>query len=126
MKDEQVFVKIVDNLYRLNDCPQRDFFKDLDLGATIVESNYYLLVSSLYDDVDFDEMFRDKAKMWKNFDPDLWNTTPVAIRTAKNTYVVEDGAHRLALRSLRGYSLHRVGISLWYFDKGRQKNSLQN
>lgn len=102
-------------LYPTTICPQRMFFQELDQGKIVESTSYYGLVTRLYHDVDFDEWFRDKLTLWENFRFDDSEFTPVAVRASKDIYIVEDGAHRLALKSLRGIENHLVGISLWSF-----------
>lgn len=113
---KKIRVKIGDELYTLTECPQRAFFTDLDNGLPVVETSYFKLASKLYLDVDLDQWFRDKSRLWQEFSPETLDFTPVAVRTPRNLYIVEDGAHRLALSDLRGIEAYQVGISLWYFN----------
>lgn len=114
--EKKIRIKIGNELYPIRKSPQRQFFKDLDAGVPFGATQYFELVTSLYGDIDFDQWFGDKVRLWEEFIPETLDFTPVSVRTVRGLYIVEDGAHRLALSSLRGVERFDMGVSIWHFN----------
>lgn len=114
LREDEIFIKIGRDTLPLSQCPQVRFFEQLDEGLEPSETSYFKLVASLDYQVNISEWFQDKKILWSTFSPDSENFSPVAVKTNRKTFIVEDGAHRLALRQLRGYNVHDVAISFWF------------
>jgi hypothetical protein len=76
---------------------------------------YYKVARQILNDENFAFWLRTKTRLWEEFNVDSGEFTPVGILKFNHHLIVEDGAHRLALRSLRGIQNHRVDISVWSF-----------
>jgi hypothetical protein len=115
LDENQILTKVDNKLFKLDESPQRQLFKLLDQGKNLNESYYYKVAKRVLNDEDFDFWLRTKTHLWEGFNVDEEAFTPVGILTLNRCLIVEDGAHRLALRSLRGLRSHRVAISIWSF-----------
>jgi len=114
--ESEIIVQIGEKYYQLSQSPQIEFFRNLDEGIKIDETSYYALLQPLFDDArDLEHSLLDKYRLWEKFEPNCQASTPVVTQSARKCFIVEDGAHRLALQSLRGITSHRVAISIWYF-----------
>lgn len=113
--ESEICTKVEGELYPLDKCPQRDYFEKLDRGWSLENDPYYLLAKSSLDVADFEFWLDTRRILWLNSLADEADFTPIATMNAGGKFVVEDGAHRLALRSLRGHISHRVALSLWSF-----------
>ena len=113
LKETEIFTKVEGRLHSLNDCPQKDFFRTLDQASELRSDPYFQLAETTLSTDDFDFWLESRQNLWKNFqagDPAFF---PIVTMTSKGVFVVEDGAHRLALESLRGKEVFRVRLSLW-------------
>jgi hypothetical protein len=111
----QIFTKVEDKLFSLHDSPQKQFFQNLDQGDDFSNVYYYKVARQILNDEEFAFWLRTKTLLWKEFNADSEEFTPVGILKFNRHLIVEDGAHRLALRSLSGFQNHRVAISVWSF-----------
>jgi hypothetical protein len=114
LTEEQIRIKTGTTLSTISDCPQKKFFADLNAGIQLEDTDYAKLVRSLNYGVDYDKWFEDKLLLWKTFDPEAREVLPIAVRRGRGDFIVEDGAHRLALLSLKGDKTFRVGVSIWF------------
>jgi hypothetical protein len=121
IKENELFTKVEGRLYNLARCPQRDFFEKLDHGKSLDNDQYYLLAKQQLDAADFEFWLETRKSLWLNFSEDDSDFKPIVAMSPSGKFLIEDGAHRLALRSLRGYLSHRVALSLWTL--GAQKLS---
>jgi hypothetical protein len=85
----------------------------LDRGEVLSQDSYYLLAKTSLDQAEFSWWEETRRNLWLNFDVDGTDFTPIVTKTAGGVFVVEDGAHRMALKSLCGSSDFRVKISIW-------------
>ncbi len=115
--EEQILVENWGKLYKLGACPQKEFFRKLDCGDDVQADPYYNETKERLDDVQFNEWFRNRLELWKNFKQEPTDFIPIGIRYSTNYFVIQDGAHRLSIRSLRGYTFHTLGVKLWSFDQ---------
>jgi hypothetical protein len=115
--EEQIFVENWGKKYNLGECPQKDFFRKLDCGEVVQADPYYIESKERLDDAAFKTWFRDRLELWENFNQESRDFTPIAIRHSNRHFVIQDGAHRLSLRSLRGYNSHTLGIGLWEYNQ---------
>lgn len=115
LKESDICIKVQGKLYSLDNCPQRDFFEKLDCSRSLENDSYYLLAKSSLEASDFEFWLDTRRILWLNFLADEHDFTPIATMNASGKFVVEDGAHRLALRNLRGHLSHQVALSLWSF-----------
>jgi len=111
--EERIFVENWGKLYRLSACPQKEFFRKLDSGEDIHSDPYYLETKERLDVATFEAWLRFKLELWQNFKENPREFTPIAVRRSMRQFLVQDGAHRLSLRSLRGNDSHILGIALW-------------
>lgn len=112
--DDQILIKTGSEITKIIDCPQRKFFHDLDSGVQLEDTEYFELVRALDYGVDYRQWFDDKVLLWKTFDPSSYEVLPIVVLGKGGKFIVEDGAHRLALMSLRGERKFRVGVSVWF------------
>lgn len=117
VKDENIDVRLWDTPHKLSNCPQKEFFRKLDRGIDIESDPYYLLARERLDQEAFDAWLGDRLALWKNYRNEPWEAQAIAVRVSKTGYLVEDGAHRLSLRSLDGFSTHALRLRLWSFKK---------
>jgi hypothetical protein len=117
--EDQVFVENWGEIYKLGASPQKEFFRKLEYGEDIHGDPYYIKTKQQLDAVAFKAWLHLKLELWENFKPDHRDFTPVAVRQSDRRFLVQDGAHRLSLRSLRGYNSHTLGIGLWDYDQKR-------
>lgn len=115
LKDSETYTEVDGKMYPLDTCPQRNFFEKLDRNKRLASDPYYLLAKSTLDEADFEFWLETRKNLWTNFIVDTADFTPIATMNLEGKFVVVDGAHRLALRSLRGHPSHRVALSLWAF-----------
>jgi hypothetical protein len=113
LHESQIFTKVENKLFSLQDSPQRQFFQYLDQGDDSRNLYYYKVARQTLNDEDFAFWLRTKTQLWEEFDVEAGEFTPVGILKFNQNLVVEDGAHRLALRSVRGFQNHRLAISVW-------------
>lgn len=111
--ERHIFTKVENKLFSLQDSPQRQFFQRLDQREDLSDVHYYKVAKQILNDEDFAFWIRTKTSLWEKFNVEAAEFTPVGILNFNHQLIVEDGAHRLALRSLRGYKSHRVAISVW-------------
>ena len=111
--EEQILVENWGKIYKLAVCPQKEFFRKLDCGEDVQADPYYTESMKRLNVVAFEAWLRVKLELWENFNQDPRDFTPIAVRHSMRRFVVQDGAHRLSLRSLRGYNSHTLGIGLW-------------
>lgn len=114
----QLFVKVENELYPLGSCPQRDFFLAIRLGQDLTSNYYYSVARSQLNDEALSYWLEKKIELQSSYDYQPWPFSAVVVRVSKKRFVVEDGAHRLALSSLSGARSYRVGVSLWNFKTG--------
>lgn len=115
--EERILVENWGKIYRLGTCPQKEFFRKLDSGDDIRTDPYYLESKARLDDVTFEAWLRLKLELWQDFNEDPRRFIPIAVRRSMREFMVQDGAHRLSLRSLRGYDPHILGIGLWEYKR---------
>jgi hypothetical protein len=115
LHESQIFTKVENKLFSLQDSPQRQFFQNLDQRGDFSNLYYYKVARQILNDENFAFWLRTKTRLWEEFNVDSGEFTPVGILKFNHHLIVEDGAHRLALRSLRGIQNHRVDISVWSF-----------
>lgn len=111
--EEQILVENWGKIYKLEACPQKEFFRKLDCGEDVQADPYYNETKEQLDHTAFEAWLRGKMELWESFSQEPRDFTPIAIRHSIRRFVVQDGAHRLSLRSLRGYKAHTLGIGLW-------------
>ena len=111
--EEQILVENWGKIYKLGACPQKEFFRKLDCGEDLQADPYYTESKERLDEAAFNAWLSVKLELWENFNQDPRDFTPIAIRCSIGQFIVQDGAHRLSLRSLRGYNSHTLGIGLW-------------
>jgi len=112
--DDQILIKTGNHITGIADSPQRNFFCDLSSGMSPENTDYFKLVRALEYQVDYGKWFSDKVLLWRTFDPNSREVLPIVVRRKDGKFEVEDGAHRLALLSLRGAKKYRVGVSVWF------------
>jgi hypothetical protein len=115
--EEQILVENWGDIYKLGACPQKEFFRKLDCGEVVQADPYYTESKERLDDATFNSWFRDRLELWENFNQEPKDFIPIAIRHSNSHFVIQDGAHRLSLRSLRGYNSHTVGIGIWEYNQ---------
>jgi hypothetical protein len=115
--EERIFVENWGKIYRLGACPQKEFFRKLDAGEDIHADPYYLESKKRLDADAFQAWLCLKLELWQNFKQDPGDFTPIAVRRSMRQFLVQDGAHRLSLRSLRGNESHILGIKLLEYRK---------
>lgn len=113
LHESQIFTKVENKLFSLHDSPQRQFFQNLDQRENFSNLYYYKVARQSLNDEDFAFWLQTKTQLWEEFDVESEEFTPVGILKFDQKLIVEDGAHRLALRSVRGFQNHRVTISVW-------------
>lgn len=123
VKDEDVYTQLWETTYKLSSSPQKEFFRKLDSGLDIETDPYYLSARERLDEDTFDQWLRDRLSLWENYRKDPWEAQAIAVRVSKTGYMVEDGAHRLSLRSLDGFSSHVLRLRLWSFKNLGQRTS---
>jgi len=111
--EEQILVENWGKLYKLGACPQKEFFRKLDCGEDVQADPYCTETRERLDEAQFNAWLSLKLELWENFNQEPRYFTPIAVRHSMRRFVVQDGAHRLSLRSLRGYTSHTLGIGLW-------------
>ena len=121
---ESIFTKVSGALYPLNSSPQREFFSKLEEGADMRDNLYYSVGRSLLNDQEFQVWLDRRSSLLWDFSPSDPEFLPVVVRRNSKQYVIEDGAHRLSLRSLRGFESHKVGIGIWHISVSRRGSSL--
>jgi hypothetical protein len=114
--EDKIFCKVWGKTYKLSKAPQRNFYQCLDKGEDIKSDPYYLESKAKLDDQSFQLWLNDRLALRRSYQADPFTFTPVVVRTSVDTYIVEDGGHRLALQSLRGKRTHLVGVSVWNFE----------
>jgi len=117
--EEQILVENWGKIYKLGACPQKEFFRKLDCGEDVQADPYYNETKEQLDYTAFEAWLRVKTELWESFNQEPGDFTPIAIRHSIRQFVVQDGAHRLSLRSLRGYNSHRLGIGLVVYNQKR-------
>lgn len=115
--EEQILVENWGKLYKLGACPQKEFYRKLDCGEDVQADPYYIETKERLDHTAFEAWLRVKTELWENFNQEPRDFTPIAIRHSIRHFIVQDGAHRLSLRSLRGYNFHVLGIGLWVLNQ---------
>lgn len=115
--EERILVENWGKIYRLETCPQKEFFRKLDSGEDIRTDSYYLESKARLDDVTFEAWLRSKLELWQDFNESPRKFIPIAVRRSIREFMVQDGAHRLSLRSLRGNHFHTLGIRLWEYKR---------
>lgn len=115
--EEQIFVENWGKIYKLGACPQKEFFRKLDCGEDIQADPYYTESMERLDVAAFEAWLLVKLELWESFNQDPRDFTPIAIRHSIGHFVVQDGAHRLSLRSLRGHNSHMLGVGLWDYNQ---------
>jgi hypothetical protein len=113
LPENDLFVSVEGCLYPLSQCPQREFFTRLDQNEGLSQNRYYLLAKTTLDESEFNFWLETRRSLLLTFNDDGADFTPIVTKTARGLFVVQDGAHRLALKSLRGSSEYRVKISIW-------------
>lgn len=113
LHESQIFTKVENKLFSLHGSPQRQLFQNLDHRDDFSNLYYYKVARRTLNDEDFAFWLRTKTHLWEEFNVGSEEFTPVGILKFNQKLIVEDGAHRLALRSLRGLQNHRVAISIW-------------
>lgn len=113
LHESKIFTKVENKLFSLHDSPQRQFFQNLDQREDFSNLYYYKVANHILNDEDFAFWLRTKTHLWEEFNVESEEFTPVGVLEINQNLIVEDGAHRLALRSLRGFQNHRVTISVW-------------
>ena len=113
LHESKIFTKVENKLFSLQDSPQRQLFQNLDQREDISNLYYYKVANHILNDEDFAFWLRTKTHLWEEFNVESEEFTPVGVLQINQNLIVEDGAHRLALRSLRGFQNHRVTISVW-------------
>lgn len=116
--EEQLFVKVENDIYPLASCPQKEFFRTMSLGQDLTNDYYYSMVRTGLDEEGLSYWLEKKIELRSSYEKQPWLFTAVIVRVSKNRFVVEDGAHRLALSNLSGERSYRVGVSLWNFNSG--------
>ena len=115
LHESKIYTKVEDKLFLLNQSPQRAFFESLDSEKLISDNYYFKVAEKSLNDEDFRFWLRTKTELWESFDVDEKDFLPVGILRHKGDFIVEDGAHRLALRSIKGLRFTRVAVSIWSF-----------
>jgi hypothetical protein len=115
--EDKIFVENWGKLYRLGACPQKEFFRKLNCGEDIRTDPYYIESKERLDSSEFDAWLHLKLELWRNFNKDPRDFTAIAVRRSMRRFLVQDGAHRLSLSSLRGSDSHVLGIGLWDYQK---------
>jgi len=115
--DEQILVENWGKIYKLGACPQKEYFRKLDCGEDVQADPYWTESKERLDEAQFNAWLRDRLELWENFNREPRDFTPIAIWHSNRHFMIEDGAHRLALRSLRSCNSHTLGIRLWIFNQ---------
>jgi hypothetical protein len=113
VSEDRILVENWGRIYELRACPQKEFFRKLDCGEHIQTDPYFDECAKRLDDTDFTAWLNDRLELWESFNKESREFIPIAIRYSNRQFIVQDGAHRLSLRSLRGHDSHLLGISLW-------------
>ena len=113
--EEEIFTRSCDGLFRINSCPQRELFRKLSEGESLLEDPYYKWSLQNDDEVAFRSWLNAKHKLFNGFDVTDQSFRPIVVKSSKGVYLLQDGAHRLALQSLRGQTVFTVAISVWAF-----------
>ena len=113
VNEEEILVENWGKIYPLARCPQREFYRKLDCGEHIQADPYYAESMKRLNVAEFEAWLRVKLELWENFKQDPKEFTPIAVRYSKTHFMVQDGAHRLSLRSLSGIDNHELGIGFW-------------
>ena len=108
-----IFVEMGGTVYPLGDSPQTELFRKLDQKIHLEGDPYFEFAKKHLSQDDFDFWLDTKKKLWAEFDSKNEEVFAVAVRAPGSRLLVQDGAHRLALKSLRGESSCTVSISLW-------------
>ncbi len=112
--ETMLLTKVGESVYSIGQCPQKAFFQKLSQGQGIENDFYYKFNKQSLRESEFDLWLRTREQLLKEFNPLDREFLPVVVRISRMKFIVEDGAHRLSLRSLHGISSHRVEISIWY------------
>lgn len=113
--EAKIYCRVWGKTYNLLEAPQRNFYKCLDEGGDVASDPYYLQTKAMLDEISFQSWLDDRLSLRKSYQAEPFEFIPVAVRTAIDSYIVEDGGHRLALQSLRGARTHHLGVSVWNF-----------
>ena len=114
--DSHIYLRVEDRDYLLEESPQRVFFQKLRQGIGVSNDYYFCVAQRLLDEKDLSYWFETKVELASTFSSKTSPFTPIGVCLAKNYFVIEDGAHRLALSSLMGQTAHRLSVSLWNFE----------
>lgn len=108
-----ISVEMGGGLYPLGDSPQKELFRKLDQKVDLAGDPYFEFAKSHLSQDDFAFWLHTKKKLWSEYDSKNGETFAVAVRAPGSGLLVQDGAHRLALKSLRGELSCSLSISLW-------------
>lgn len=121
IRSKDLYLEVLGDFWPLDESPQKWFFKRLEDGEELHQDIYWQKVRAFLNEEEFENWEARKRHLLQNFDVDLSVELPIAVIKRNGVFIVQDGAHRLALRSLRGRETHTVAISLWPFAIFRAK-----
>jgi hypothetical protein len=114
VEETMLFTQVGDLLCNLSECPQRVFFQRLSEGQDLESDFYFSANKRALEESEFSLWLETRRELLEKFDALDSGFSPVVVRSSRKKFIVEDGAHRLSLKSLRGIRTHRVEISVWY------------
>ena len=113
--ESEILLELGGSLFSLRHSPQRDLFLKISSGDEIGSTRYGVHAKKHLSPEDYDFWVRTKLELQDSYNPALEDSVAVVSRRFGKGYVVQDGAHRLALRNLNGQVWEWVWLSIWSF-----------
>ena len=115
LADEQLFTDSCGKRQTVISCPQKELFRKLLSGESIFVDPYFKWSKERDSDFAFQAWLDAKLKLIETFDPSDESFYPIVAKLPSGGYLLQDGAHRLAIKSLAGQREFEVSLGIWAF-----------
>jgi len=93
--------------------PHKHFYECLTTKKDPTSTQYFLRTANIYSITERETVLLRQQILHREFQRSDFTNVPVVSIQSNDCFVIEDGAHRLALMASRGCKSFKVGLTYW-------------